>query len=68
MLELIYTPTDELVVDILTKPLVGWKFKYLLKKLLGWCHGEMICDEHVTEEVCCRLDQSIIGWTGHIAG
>ncbi len=66
MLELIYTPTDELVADILTKPLVGWKFKYLLKKLLGWCHGEMMHDEHVTEEVCCRLDRSSTGWTGTV--
>jgi hypothetical protein len=56
MLELIYTPTDEL-----TKLLVGWKFKYLLKKLLGWCHGEMIYDEHVTDEVCCGLDWSVTG-------
>jgi hypothetical protein len=59
MLELIYTPTDELVADILTKPLVGWKFKYLLKKLLGWCHCEMICNKHFTEEVCWGLDQYI---------
>jgi len=26
MLELIYMPTDELVADILIKPLTGWKF------------------------------------------
>jgi hypothetical protein len=52
MQELIYTPTDELVADILTKPLVGWKFKYLLKKLLGWCNSEMMCADHVTEEGC----------------
>jgi hypothetical protein len=36
VLELIYTHTDELVADILTKPLNGWKFYYLLSKLLGW--------------------------------
>jgi hypothetical protein len=66
MLELMYTPTDELVADILTKPLVGWKFKYLLKKLLGWCHGEMMHDQHVTEEVCCVLDRSYTGWTGTV--
>jgi hypothetical protein len=36
LLELIYTHTDELVADILTKPLNGWKFYYLLRKLLGW--------------------------------
>jgi hypothetical protein len=35
LLDLIYTPTDELVADILTKPLTGWKFFYLLGKLLG---------------------------------
>jgi hypothetical protein len=63
--ELIYKPTDELVADILTKPLVGWKFQYLLKKLLGWCHGEMIY-EHVTEEVCWGLDRS--NWTGRADG
>jgi hypothetical protein len=56
MLELLYTPMDKLVVaDILTKPLVGCKFKYLLKKLLGWHHSEMICDDHVIEEVCANL-------------
>jgi len=27
MLELIYMPTDELVADILTKSLTGWKFQ-----------------------------------------
>jgi hypothetical protein len=52
MIELIYTPTDEFVADILTKLLVGWKFKYPLKKLLGWCHSDMISDDHTTEEVC----------------
>jgi hypothetical protein len=30
-----YVPTDELVADILTKPLVGSKFRYLRGKLLG---------------------------------
>jgi hypothetical protein len=59
--ELIYTPTDELAADILTKPLVGWKFQYLLNKLLGWCHGEMMYDKHVTKEVCCGLNQSNTG-------
>jgi hypothetical protein len=29
-LELIHTPSDELVDKILTKPLAGWKFYYLL--------------------------------------
>jgi hypothetical protein len=36
LLELLYTHTNELVADILTKPLNGWKFYYLLGKLLGW--------------------------------
>jgi hypothetical protein len=35
-LKLIYMPTDELVADILTKPLTGWKFQYLMYKLIGW--------------------------------
>ncbi len=30
IIDLIYTPTDELVADILTKTLVGWKFQHLL--------------------------------------
>jgi hypothetical protein len=34
-LKLIYMPTDELIADILTKPLTGWKFQYLLYKLIG---------------------------------
>jgi hypothetical protein len=54
-LKLIYMPTDELVADILTKPLTGWKFQYLLYKLIGWdsskllnCGGTM---DQVAEEV-----------------
>jgi hypothetical protein len=54
-LTLIYMPTDELVADILTKPLTGWKFQYLLYKLIGWnnskllnCGGKM---DQVAEEV-----------------
>ena len=31
-----YVPTKEMVADILSKPLVGAQFKYLLAKLLGW--------------------------------
>ncbi len=57
-LKLIYMPTDELVADILTKPLTGWKFQYLLYKLIGWnsskllnCGGTM---DQVAEEVCDR--------------
>ena len=29
-------PTKEMVVDILSEPLVGVEFKYLLAKLLKW--------------------------------
>jgi len=50
MLELIYVPTDELVADILTKPLTGWKFQYLLHKLLGW-NIEMHYGSDINEEV-----------------
>ena len=30
-----YVPTDEMISDILTKPLQGSKFRYLRDKLLG---------------------------------
>jgi len=50
LIELLYVPTDELVADILTKPLTGWKFQYLLKKLLGW-NIEMHCGSDINEEV-----------------
>jgi hypothetical protein len=53
MLELIYMPTDELLADILTKPVTGWKFQYLLYKLLGWCNSKL--EEftlQIAEEVC----------------
>ena len=49
--KLVYTPTEELVADILTKPLNGWKFRYLLSKLLGW-NIEMHYDGDVKKEVC----------------
>jgi hypothetical protein len=51
LIELVYTPTEELVADILTKPLTGWKFRYLLSKFLGW-NIEMHYDGDVNEEVC----------------
>ena len=35
-IELVWTSTDELVADILTKPTSGYKFQYLLYKLIGW--------------------------------
>jgi hypothetical protein len=37
MLELIYTHTDELVADILTKPLQGDLFKKMRCQLLNCC-------------------------------
>jgi hypothetical protein len=35
LLKLIYMPTDELVADISTKPLAGWKFRYYYTSSLG---------------------------------
>jgi hypothetical protein len=52
IIELIYTPTEELVTDILTKPLLGWKFQYLLYKFLGWNNAEINNECQFTEEVC----------------
>jgi hypothetical protein len=34
--KLVYQHTAELVADILTKPLSGAQFQYLLYKLIGW--------------------------------
>jgi hypothetical protein len=52
-IELVYTHTSELVADILMKPLTGWKFQYLLYKLLGW-NGSNLTEQvmQVAEEVC----------------
>jgi hypothetical protein len=52
IIELIYTPTEELVADILTKPLLGWKIQNLLYKLLGWNNAEMNDECQFIEEVC----------------
>jgi hypothetical protein len=52
MIELIHMPMDELVADILTTPLTGWKFWYLLYKLLGW-NIELHNDCEFNEEVYC---------------
>ena len=38
LLELQYMPTKEIAADLLSKPLVGQQFKYLLRKVLGWVH------------------------------
>jgi hypothetical protein len=66
-IELIYVHTDELVADILTKPVTGWKFQYLLYKLLGWCSSKL--EEHslqIAEEVC--WDKFAIFDDGTVAG
>lgn len=36
IIKLEYQSTHELVADILTKPLTGAQFQYLLYKLIGW--------------------------------
>ena len=51
LLELIYMPTNELVADILTKPLTGWNFFYLLGKLFGWSNSKVKADFDIAEEV-----------------
>jgi hypothetical protein len=35
-IELQYLNTEELVADILTKPIIGEQSQYLLYKLIGW--------------------------------
>jgi hypothetical protein len=45
-IKLIYMPTDELVADILTKPMSGGKFHYLLFKLIGWSHTVLDDDDN----------------------
>ena len=40
VLVLLYVPSKEMVADVLSKPVVGAQFYYLLRKLLGWVHME----------------------------
>jgi hypothetical protein len=61
VIEMMYTPTEELVADILTKPLVGWKFQYLLYKLIGWNNVVIDNECHFTEDVCWGVDRSRYG-------
>ena len=71
LIELIYMPTDELVADILTKPLNGEKFIYLLTKLIGWNPLEDIellneevfsSIEAIVEEVCWNKNENASMW------
>jgi hypothetical protein len=39
-LEIVYVPTEELVADIMTKPLQGRRFRELRAKLMGTCEKE----------------------------
>lgn len=72
LVELILTLTDELVADILTKPLNGEKFIYLLKKLIGWNpldDFDALNDEVFTsievfnKEVCWGDSTMLVGMT-----
>jgi hypothetical protein len=57
---LVYVPTDELVADILTKPMLGRKFQYLLFKLIGWSQT-MVDDNYIDKSLSCmrmQRDQS----------
>jgi hypothetical protein len=52
-IKLIYVPTDELVADVLTKPMSGGKFQYLVFKLIGWNHI-MSDDNYGAKSLSCR--------------
>ena len=45
-------PTKEMVVDILSEPLVGVEFKYLLAKLLKWNNMWAVIDLCVLTQQC----------------
>ena len=47
IIKLVYQPTNELVADILTKPLTGAQFQYLLYKLIGWNNQS---DDYIDEQ------------------
>ncbi len=65
-IELIYTHTDELVTNILTKPVNGWKFQYLLYKLLGWCNSKLEDQNlQIAEEVCWNMCATMGGMGVH---
>ena len=57
--ELVWISTDKLVADILTKPMSGYKFQYLLSKLIGWnnLNDDNIIEKtnNVVEEVCWNM-------------
>jgi hypothetical protein len=36
LLKVEYVSTDEMIADVLTKPVLGTRFRYLQAKLLGW--------------------------------
>jgi hypothetical protein len=52
IIKLEYQSTNELVADILTKPLTGAQFQYLLYKLIGWNNESNDSDgDAIIEEV-----------------
>ena len=57
--ELVWISTDELVADILTKPMSGYKFQYLLYKLIRWnnLNDDNIIEKtnNVVKEVCWNM-------------
>jgi hypothetical protein len=47
-----YLCTDEMIADVLTKPVLGSKFRYFQAKLLGWYNlpKEETLDEETVED------------------